>query len=97
MAATDAQFKYPSVCKSSWGSSLLYQVTGEATYRDWTLRMGDWYVAQQESDGRWHPWIEQTEGDVIEITLEFVMHLDTLIGALVSRGGFPHTGARTPR
>src|SRR5262249_48951419 len=26
MAATDAQFKYPAVCKSSWGSSLLYQV-----------------------------------------------------------------------
>jgi hypothetical protein len=88
MAATDAQFKYPSVCKSSWGSSLLYQLTGDEAYRAWTLRMGDWYVAGQEPDGRWHPWVEQTEGDVIEITLEFVMHLDTLIGALVSRGGF---------
>jgi hypothetical protein len=97
MAATDAQFKYPSVCKSSWGSSLLYQVTGEATYRDWTLRMGDWYVAQQEPDGRWHPWVEETEGDVIEITLEFVMHLDTLIGALVSRGGLEPGGSRSPR
>jgi hypothetical protein len=88
MAATDAQFKYPSVCKSSWGSSLLYQVTGEHAYRDWTMRMGDWYVAGQEPDGRWHPWVEETEGDVIEITLEFVMHLDTLIAGLVSRGGF---------
>ena len=85
MAAIDAQFKYPSVCKSSWGSSLLYQVTGEPAYRDWTMRMGDWYVAGQEPDGRWHPWVEETEGDVIEITLEFVMHLDTLIGALASR------------
>jgi hypothetical protein len=85
MAATDAQFKYPAVCKSSWGSSLLYQVTGEQQYLDWTLRLGDWYVATQEADGYWHPLREQTEADRIEVTLEFVMHLDTLIGALASR------------
>lgn len=84
MAATDAQFKYPSVCKSSWGSSLLYQITGERQYRDWTLKMGDWYVETQEPDGRWHPWVEKTEGDIIEITLEFVMHLDTLIAGLIA-------------
>ena len=84
MAATEAQFKYPSVCKSSWGASLLYQITGEEAYRRWTMRMGDWYVATQEPDGRWHPWVERTEGDVIEITLEFVMHLDTLIAGLAS-------------
>ena len=85
MAATEAQFKYPSVCKSSWGASLLFQVTGEEIYRQWTYRMGDWYVATQEADGRWHPWVEETESDVIEVTLEFVMHLDTLIAALASR------------
>ena len=97
MAATDTQFRYPAACKSSWGSSLLWQLTGDERYEVHTYRMGDWYVAQQERDGRWHPWIEQTEGDVIEITLEFVMHLDTLIGALVSRGGFSRTGAHPPR
>ena len=85
MAATDAQFKYPAVCKSSWGSSLLYQITGEDQYRDWTLRLGDWYVERQEPAGFWHPLVEQTQADVIEVTLEFVMHLDTLIGALSSR------------
>lgn len=85
MAATDAQFKYPAVCKSSWGSSLLYQVTGEQQYLDWTLRLGDWYVATQERSGFWHPLQEETEADRIEVTLEFVMHLDTLIGALASR------------
>ena len=85
MAATDAQFDYPAVCKSSWGASLLWQVTGEPEYRDWTLRMGDWYVDTQEPEGWWHPLVEQTLGDVIEITLEFVMHLDTLIGGLSSR------------
>jgi hypothetical protein len=90
MAATDAQFKYPAVCKSSWGSSLLYQVTGEQQYLDWTLRLGDWYVERQEPAGFWHPLSEKTQGDVIEVTLEFVMHLDTLIGALASR---PMAGA----
>ena len=85
MAATDAQFKYPAVCKSSWGSSLLWTITGETIYRDWTLRMGDWYVDTQEPDGYWHPLVERTEADRIEVTLEFVMHLDTLIGALASR------------
>jgi hypothetical protein len=85
MAATDAQFKYPAVCKSSWGSSLLYQLTGEQQYLDWTLRLGDWYVATQEAAGYWHPLREETEADRIEVTLEFVMHLDTLIGALSSR------------
>src|SRR4029077_2457298 len=59
MAATDAQFNYPAVCKSSWGSSLLYEVTGEAVYRDWTLRMGDWYVATQTPEGYWHPLHEE--------------------------------------
>jgi len=85
MAATDAQFKYPAVCKSSWGSSLLYEVTGDAVYRDWTLRMGDWYVSTQTAAGSWHPLVEENEADVIEVTLEFVMHIDTLIGALSSR------------
>ena len=87
MAATDAQFRYPAVCKSSWGASLLWQVTGDEAYRDWTVRMGDWYVRNQEPEGWWHPLVEQTLGDVIEITLEFVMHLDTLIGALAARSG----------
>ena len=85
MAATDAQFKYPSVCKSSWGSALLFQVTGEERYRRWTMRLGDWYVATQEEEGFWHSWLERTEADPIWITLEYVMHLDTLIAALSSR------------
>jgi hypothetical protein len=85
MAATDAQFGYPSACKTSWGSSLLYQVTGEAPYRDWTMRLGDWYVALQDADGAWRPWVETHENDRVWITLEYVMHLDTLIAALASR------------
>jgi hypothetical protein len=85
MAATEQQFKYPSACKTSWGSSLLYQVTGEAPYRDWTMRLGDWYAALQGADGAWRPWVETHENDRVWITLEYVMHLDTLIAALASR------------
>ena len=85
MAATEGQFGYPSVCKTSWGSSMLYLVTGEAVYRDWTMRLGDWYVAAQDPAGYWHPWVEQTDTDRIWITLEYVMHLDTVISALSSR------------
>jgi hypothetical protein len=82
--ASDAQFQWPAACKGSWGASLLWQLTGDPRYEAFAFRMGDWYVERQEPDGRWHPLVEQTLGDVIEITLEFVMHLDTLIGALAS-------------
>ncbi|MFN8620023.1 MAG: hypothetical protein U0869_04625 [Chloroflexota bacterium] len=85
MAATPDQRKYPSFCKSSWGSSLLYELTGEPVYRDWTMGMGDWYVAMQDPAGYWHPWVERNDSDRIWITLEYVMHLDTLIAALASR------------
>ena len=85
MNATPGQFNWAHVCKSSWGSSLLYQITGEQHYLDWTYRMGDWYVETQEVDGRWHWPNYSTLGSHIELGLEFVMHLDTLIGALASR------------
>ena len=51
--------------------------------------MGDWYVERQEPAGWWHPLEENSLGDVIEVTLEFVMHLDTLIAGLASRAAVP--------
>jgi hypothetical protein len=85
MSSTEAQFKYPSVCKSSWGAALLYQITGEEIYRDWLDRMARWYLSTQEPEGWWHPWVENTTSDVIEITLEFIMHMKVLSGALSSQ------------
>jgi len=84
MSCTDAQFKYPSVCKTSWGAALLYQITGEPEYRSWLHRMAQWYLEGQEPEGWWHPWVENTPADVIEITLEFIMHIQVLVGSLVS-------------
>ena len=89
MDSTDAQFKYGQVCKASWGASLLYQITGERQYEAFAYRMGDWYLGRQEAEGWWHPnplvGAPVGPAEVIEVTLEFVMHLDTLIGGLASR------------
>jgi hypothetical protein len=92
MAATPAQFKYGPVCKSGWGSSLLYEITGEPEYEAWTYRMGDWFVEHQATEGYW-PVIGQgpeqgTEtplGNLIHNALEFTMHIDTIIAGLTSR------------
>jgi hypothetical protein len=85
MSATERQFDYGPVCKSSWGSSLLYQITGEEQYLNWTYKMGDWYVNTQNSEGYWR-WDEvETEGRLIHTVLEFVMHMNTLISGLASR------------
>ena len=85
MAATPAQFDYAQVCKSSWGSSLLYQITGEEEYLAWSCRMGDWYAETQNEEGHWYWEGYDTLGSRIELALEFVMHIDTLIGGLASR------------
>ncbi len=85
MAATDAQFKYPAVCKTSWGAALLFQITGEDVYRDWLARMARWYLDTQDGAGYWHPAVERCVGDMLEVTLEFIMHIKILTSALVSR------------
>jgi hypothetical protein len=85
MNATDRQFDSAQVCKSGWGSAVLYEATGEPLYREWTLRLGDWFVEVQLPDGHWegtkHLAPNPTLRDNIKITAEFVMHLDTIIHA----------------
>ena len=86
MTSTERQFDYVTVCKSGWGSSLLYLITGEPRYAAWTYRMGDWFVARQHADGYWPtdmPGVDQ--GRLIHNALEFVMHIDTIIAGLSSR------------
>lgn len=83
MNSTERQFEVPQVCKTGWGSALLYQLTREDQYRDWTVRVGDYYLASQHADGHWEnraPY--DTPAYNITTTAEFVVHLDTLIGAL---------------
>jgi rhamnogalacturonyl hydrolase YesR len=86
IGSTEHQFEVMQVCKSAWGSGLLYAVTKEPIYRDWTIRMGDWFVAHQREDGHWEntPYLvpQPSLPSNLAITAEFIVHLDTIIGAL---------------
>jgi squalene cyclase len=74
------------VCKSGWGAGLLYLVTRETRYFDWTKRLGDWFVQHQYQDGHWENtkfWTPNPSlADNIEVTAEFVMHMANIIGYL---------------
>ncbi len=86
MAATERQFDYGPVCKSGWGSSLLYLITGKPEYEAWTYRMSDWFVEYQHPDeGHWHSKTSVDQGSIIHNALEFVMQVDTIMAGLSSR------------
>ena len=86
MTTNECQFQSMQVCKSGWGSGMLYVATREARYQDWTVRMGDWFVEHQLEDGHWENtkhWTPiPTVSNNIEITAEFVMHLANIISYL---------------
>jgi rhamnogalacturonyl hydrolase YesR len=88
MGSTPRQFETKQVCKSGWGAAILYLITRDETYRDWLVRMGDWFVDEQEPAGNWNntPYLEPnpTVGDQIGITAEFIVHMDSIIGALAT-------------
>lgn len=88
METTGSQFRTKQVCKSAWGSGLISLVTGDASYAPWLIKMGDWFTAEQEADGRWSNTKELDPNPPlahqIEATAEFVVHMDTLIAALAA-------------
>jgi hypothetical protein len=84
MHSTERQFEVMQVCKSAWGSALLYAATREPVYRDWTHRLGDWFVSHQHVDGHWEN-SRYLDPDAplhhkLAITAEFIVHLDTIGG-----------------
>jgi len=88
MESSARQFETKQVCKSAWGAAVLYMATGEPQYRDWIVRMGDWFVEEQEPAGNWTNTLylepNPTVGGRIAITAEFIVHLDSVIGALAT-------------
>jgi hypothetical protein len=89
MNSCEEQFLTKQVCKSAWGAGLLYLATKDPVYIPWLHKMGEWFTAGQEADGGWSN-TTYLEADPplahrLEITAEFVVHLDTLIGALAGR------------
>lgn len=88
MESTEQQFEVMQVCKSGWGGALLYATTQEPQYRDWTIKLGDWFVAHQLADGHWtnshyidpNPPLQSQ----LSTTAEFINHLDCIAGALAT-------------
>ncbi len=83
MTTHECQFQSMQTCKSGWGAGLLYLVTREQRYCDWTTRMGDWFVGNQHPEGYWENtryWTPApTTADRIHITAEFIMHMAHII------------------
>ena len=86
MTTDECQFQSMQTCKSGWGAGLLYAATREERYRDWTVRMGDWFHEHQHEDGHWENtkyWTpDPTLADCIHATAEFVMHVAHIIAYL---------------
>ena len=87
MQSTPRASLRPNRCaRARGGTSLLWLATGEQQYLDWTVRMGDWFVAGQTADGHWfntpyhvpNPTLDAN----LQITAEFVVHLDHIMAAL---------------
>jgi hypothetical protein len=90
MESTPAQFEVKQICKSAWGAGLIALASGDASYGPWLVKMGDWFTAGQEEDGRWRNsvYLDPTPplAHMIEATAEFVVHVDTVIAALATLG-----------
>lgn len=88
MNSTEGQFETMQVCKSGWGSALLYVATKEPLYRDWAVKLGDWFVDNQYSDGHWenshyidpNPPLHKN----LTVTAEFINHMDCISGSLAT-------------
>ena len=83
---TERQFEVAQVCKVGWGAALLYQITEEEVYRDWALRVGDYFVQTQFPDGSWINNEPSPNLPEIEITSEFLVYLDVIISVLAAAG-----------
>ncbi|MBU7004925.1 MAG: hypothetical protein HXS50_05120 [Theionarchaea archaeon] len=78
-------FSAPQVCKVGWGSALLYQITKEHEYRDMTERIVEYFIDRQYPEGYWlnvAPY--HSLAKALEVTEEFVVHLDTFQNALAT-------------
>lgn len=87
--ASDVQYDHADskqVCKFAWGASAYLDATGDPTARSWVERMAHWFLDSQEADGRWHnsPFLSPTPtlGGDLNVTVEFALHLTTILAAL---------------
>lgn len=81
---SDKQFDGIEVCKTGWAAALLYEVTGDTRYRDWAIRVGDYFTDTQQEDGRWvdDRYSPSTLGQDIALTSQDILWIDAIAGAL---------------
>jgi hypothetical protein len=82
----DEMYETAQVGKVGWGAALLYQTTGDEQMRGLAERVGEALLRQQTDTGGW----DNTGGYVndairIEVTCEFVVILDEMVGGLAAR------------
>jgi hypothetical protein len=81
----DEMYETAQVGKVGWGAALLYACTREQRFLDLAERVGEALIAQQTETGGW----DNTGGYVneairTEVTAEFIVLLDEMIGAIAS-------------
>ncbi len=82
----DEMYETAQVGKVGWGAALIYQTTGDEEMRRLAERVGEALLSQQTETGGW----DNTGGYVneairTEVTCEFVVLLDEMIGGLSAR------------
>jgi hypothetical protein len=76
-------YSAPQVCKVGWGAALLYQTTKEARYYHLAQNVAQYLVDHQFPEGYWlNIPSHRALPKVLEVTEEFVVHLDTILNAL---------------
>lgn len=89
--ATPRQFDYTEsvqVCKLGWGAAVLLEADPTPEHLEWTMRMGEWFLAAQQPDGRWQESpFRRGDGDAkdLAVTAEFLQHVCTIRSALGGR------------
>ena len=79
-------YETAQVGKVGWGAALIYGVTGEGRYLELAERVGRALLAQQTAEGAWdNTGGYSTDAVRTEVTCEFIVLLDEMIGGLAAR------------
>lgn len=84
-SCTEKQFDGIEVCKTGLGAAELYSITKDEKYRDWAIKVGDYFCKTQKADGRWvdDRFSPSTLGQDIAITDQQALWLNYIVRALV--------------
>ncbi|HEY7802405.1 MAG TPA: hypothetical protein VIE40_07005, partial [Dehalococcoidia bacterium] len=81
----DEMYETAQVGKVGWGAGLVYGAGGGDRYLDLAARVGRAMIAQQTAEGAWDNTGGYTTDAVrTEVTCEFVVLLDEMIGGIAS-------------